>query len=160
MCLCRRHYRPPQKCSVMYYVNAKFTFLRTNNSETFFNNCPAGWRGASSAGGGSALGCLIVTACSRIRVESLRGSLFLGEPDGWVSLWQFGWSKFWWPRVHCIGTLYEYGFLEAAPFSFYVPSLLLLFTISYANRYAVAQLVEALRYKSEGRGCLWTFSLT
>jgi len=74
----------------MCYLNAKLNFLRTNNSESLFNNCTAGSRGASSAAGASALGRLIVTAYSRIRVESFCGGLFLGEPDGRVSFWQFG----------------------------------------------------------------------
>jgi len=73
----------------MCYLNAKLKFLRTNNSELLINNCTAGSRGASSAAGGSALGCLIVTACSRVRVESVRVGLFLGEPDGRVGFWQF-----------------------------------------------------------------------
>ena len=37
--------------------------------------------------------------------------------------------------------------------------------VQFYSRYAVAQLIEALRYKSEGRGfdsrwCHWNFSLT
>ena len=58
---------------------------------------------------------------------------------------------------------------------FYLPSAILFFvdillsltkfTVNIAWRHAVAQLVEALRYKSEGRGfdsrwCHWNFSLT
>ena len=133
MWLCGRHYRPPQRYNVMCYLNAKLKFLRTNNSESLFNNCTAGSRGASSAAGGSVLGSLIVTACSRIRVESVCASLFLGEPDGRVCLWQFGWSKFGWPRFQCIVTLCEYAYLEVARFYAYVPSLHLLFTLSYAT---------------------------
>jgi hypothetical protein len=56
--------------------------------------------------------------------------------------------------------------LTASPLTEYIQAFVHLFNdVTLTAGYAVAQLVEALRYKPEGRGfdfrlCLWNFLLT